>query len=170
MSKHTEFETILEKQNRQIKFLTLIILPVFITINIYWMYHSRYYAFRASQVFNDTNLNLDVCVEGTKRILNKIPETLLITDELLNYLKGNKFSDFNLEGFDKKDFLRAELINNDECKLVFKEFDGFQDTLVSLKILLKKDSSFPFEYKVANYSELILARDEITQIKKEEEK
>lgn len=169
MSNHTEFESILEKQNKQIKVLTLVVLPAFIAINAYWIYHSKNFAFRASQVFNDTRLNLDVCVEGTKRILNKIPESLLLTDELLTYLKNNKFSDFNLEGFDAKDFLRAELLNNEECKLVFKEFNGFQDTLVSLKILLRKDPSFPFEYKVANYSELILSRDEITQIKKEEE-
>lgn len=167
MSKFEEYESMLLKQNKYFKTLILIILPLFISINAYWINYNQSYAFRASRVFNDTRLNLDVCIEGTKRILNKVPEELLLTKDLLTYLKANKFNDFNLEGATAKDFLRAELLNKNECRIIFKEFDGFSDHLVALKVLLREDTSFPFQFKVANYSEIILSENEVTKINKE---
>ncbi len=142
--KFESFKADFEIKNNYLK-LALIVSSILFSVSTFLIAtQRRYFLYSGGEIFKDAPLSVEVCRLGFIGITNGEPNSYVITEGIMDLITKDPF----LIQIDE--VIALQTISEGQCKIVFKS----NHELLSFKITLDKDDSYPFIYKLAQIDEL----------------
>ncbi len=137
------FESSIQKELRLLRFIIVYSAIGFSLLMGLILYSKNSYFFDKGEVFKERPMASFVCHEAFMSILNKTPNSKLITEEIMTALKKDGFQ------VSADEILLLQVIEENKCRIIVKG-----DThLRSFKIDLISDKKNPFYYKISEIIE-----------------
>lgn len=146
-----DFEARFVKNNRYL--VVMLISSLLLSgVSTFLLYSKeRYFVFASGEVFKERALNEQVCLESFKSIVSDEPNSLVVSDAILDILKDTPFT------LDIDEVLKLKSLEQNKCQIIVKS----NKKLRSFKIEMIESDDYPFFYKLNAIDETVLKEGDV---------
>jgi hypothetical protein len=141
---YTEYDSEFKKENARLKLAISIVFVLMAVITIFVGVNRQVFVYKGSDVFEERILSSRVCEEGAFSIFKGRPNSLFVSKGVMELTNKTPFV------IPIEKILVIESLEERACRIIFES----EGSLLSFKVTLLEDSSFPFNYKVNQIDEL----------------
>lgn len=138
------FEASFTKENRKLKGIILIVLVLTSISTVTILIQKKHYIYKGGEIFEERPLAEEICRRGFLSLASGEPNSHVVTKGIIELVEKNPFT-LKVDKILKLYSSRVET-----CKIVLKS----EGNLLSFKIGLAKNDSFPFYYKLVQLDEI----------------